>query len=196
MDWAVRHRAGTLVIGDPRGVLDNDAGTVHNKRTRDWAPGQLISVLSDKARAAGIRVLIVNERGTSSTCPNPECARRVPRPAGRNFRCPHCGLDGHRDLAGAANIAARGSGGGNPPPLPDERGTTHRRAGRHLPGVRPERRDPRRRPSPRRPRRRGHLAGSGPPRTPPHGGGGESLAVTARSTSDPCNPAGTHELLH
>ena len=166
VDWAVQQQVGTLVIGDPRGVLDHDAGPVHNKRTRDWSPGQLISVLSDKAEAAGIKVEIVNERGTSSTCP--DCLRRVPKPVGRTFTCPHCGLAGHRDLVGAANIAARGSGGGRPLPLPGERGMTHRRAGRHLPGVHPARRDPRRRPSPRRPRQ-GHLAGTGPPCAPPRG---------------------------
>jgi IS605 OrfB family transposase len=191
--WAVEQKIGTLVIGDPRGVLDHDAGRVHNKRTRDWAPGQLIGILADKAAAAGIRTELVNERGTSSTCPGPECGRRVPKPAGRNFRCPHCGLEGHRDLAGAANIAARGPGGGKPSPLPNERGTTHRRAGRHLPGVRPARRDPRRRP-PSRPAPRRHLAGSGPPRTPPPG---EARDVArgnhARNSPATCNPAGTNE---
>jgi len=191
VDWAVQQRIGTLVIGDPRGVLDRDSGRIHNKRTRDWAPGHLIGILADKAAAAGIRTEIVNERGTSSTCPAPDCGRRVPKPAGRNFKCPHCGLEGHRDLVGAANIAARGSGGGNPPPLPTERDTTHRRAGRHLPGVRPERRDPRRRP-PSRPAPRRHLAGNGPPRTPPNGGTrGVARGNHARSTPGTCNPAGT-----
>jgi transposase len=47
--------------------------------------------------------LLVNERGTSSTCP--DCSRRVPKPAGRNFRCPYCGHQGHRDLVAAANVA-------------------------------------------------------------------------------------------
>ncbi|HEX8007205.1 MAG TPA: transposase, partial [Trebonia sp.] len=79
--WAVEHRVGTLAVGDPRGVLDLKAGRRHNKRTRDWQPGRLISVLSDKAQAAGIRVELVDERGTSSTCP--ACARRVPKPPGR-----------------------------------------------------------------------------------------------------------------
>jgi putative transposase len=161
VSWAVECRAGTLAVGDPRDVLNLNAGRRHNKRIRDWRVGHLIRALRDKAEAAGIMVRLVDERGTSSTCP--ACSRRVPKPAGRNFRCPHCGHEGHRDLVAAANIAAR-NGGGTIPPPPEGAGITHRRAGAHLPGVHPARRDPRRR-SPSRPAPRGHLAGTGPPRT-------------------------------
>jgi putative transposase len=159
--WAVENQVGTLAVGDPRGVLNLKAGRRHNQRTRDWRVGHLIRSLSDRAEAAGIRVELVDERGTSSTCP--ACARRAPKPAGRVFTCPHCGQGGHRDLVAAANIAARAPGGGTIPAIPQGTGITHRRAGAHLPGVHPARRDPRRRPS-SRPARRGHLAGTGPPR--------------------------------
>jgi IS605 OrfB family transposase len=139
--WAVARRIGTLAVGDPRGVLGIDAGRRHNRRTRDWRVGRLISVLRDKAEQAGIIVTLLDERGTSSTCP--ACRARVPKPAGRLFCCPHCGLAGHRDLIAAANIAGR-LPGGITPAIPA--GVTHRRAGNHLPGVSPARRDPRRRP--------------------------------------------------
>ena len=182
ISWAVQQRTGTLVVGDPRGVLDLKAGRRHNQRTRDWRVGHLIGVLRDKAEAAGIRVRLVDERGTSSTCP--ACARRVPKPGGRNFRCPHCGHHGHRDLIAAANIAARSGGG--PIPIPTMGlGITHRRAGKHLPGVNPARRDPRRRP-PSRPLR-GPMAGTGPPRQPP--AAGESLA-TPRGARQPTGTPG------
>jgi IS605 OrfB family transposase len=160
VSWAVERRVGTLAVGDPRGVLNLHAGRRHNQRTRDWRVGHLIRALRDKAEAAGITVKLVDERGTSSTCP--QCARRVPKPAGRNFRCPHCRHEGHRDLVAAANIAAR-NGGGTIPAAPQGPGITHRRAGTHLPGVHPARRDPRRRP-PSRPPAQGPLAGTGPPR--------------------------------
>ena len=140
--WAVAYRIGTLAVGDPRGVLDIDAGRRHNQRTRDWRVGLLISVLRDKAGQAGITLALVDERGTSSTCPG--CRARVPKPAGRVFSCPHCGLCGHRDLIAAANIAGRLPGGITP--AVTAAGVTHRRAGNHLPGVSPARRDPRRRP--------------------------------------------------
>ena len=138
--WAVDRRVGTLAVGDPRGVLNLPAGRRHNQRTRDWRIGHLITVLADKAKAAGISLTLVDERGTSSTCP--ACASRVPKPAGRVLACPACQFTGHRDLVAAASIAAR-LGGGITPAIPA--GVTHRRAGAHLPGVAPSRRDPRRR---------------------------------------------------
>jgi putative transposase len=140
--WAVSHRIGTLAVGDPRGVLDVDAGRRHNRRTREWRVGHLITVLRDKAQLAGITVALADERGTSSTCP--ACRARVPKPRGRVFCCPRCGLSGHRDLIAAANIAGRLPGGITPPVT--AAGVMHRRAGNHLPGVSLARRDPRRRP--------------------------------------------------
>jgi transposase len=139
--WAVAHRAGTLAVGDPRGVLSLKAGRRHNQRTRDWRIGHLITALKDKAGAAGVIMTLVDERGTSSTCP--ACHSRIPKPAGRVLACPACQFTGHRDLSAAASIAARLGGGTTPASLPV--GVTHRRAGAHLPGVAPSRRDPRRR---------------------------------------------------
>jgi transposase len=52
--WAVDRRVGTLAVGDPRGVLKLKAGRRHNQRTRDWRIGHLVTVLADKAEAAGI----------------------------------------------------------------------------------------------------------------------------------------------
>ena len=138
--WAVSERIGTLVVGDPVGVLELKSGKRHNQRLRDWRPGQAKQALADKAGAAGIVVHIVDERGSSSTCPS--CLVRVAKPKGRSFHCPHCGLVGHRDLVGAVNIAARSPGGGGTVSMP---GTImHRRAGQHLPGAGRSRRDPRR----------------------------------------------------
>jgi IS605 OrfB family transposase len=138
--WAVAHQIGTLAVGDPRGVLNLDAGRRHNQRTRDWRIGHLINVLKDKAEAARISLTLVDERGTSTTCP--ACRSRVPKPPGRALACPACQFTGHRDLVAAVNIAAR-AGGGTTPAIPA--GVTHRRVGTHLPGVAPSRRDPRRR---------------------------------------------------
>jgi hypothetical protein len=43
---------------------------VHNRRTRDWRPGQLITVLADKAEAAGITLGLVDEPAEpDGTCP-------------------------------------------------------------------------------------------------------------------------------
>ncbi|MGC5022083.1 zinc ribbon domain-containing protein [Micromonospora sp. DT47] len=131
-----------------------------------------MQVLTDKATLAGIGVRLVDERGTSSTCP--ACYRRVPKPRGRALSCPHCRFSGHRDLVAAAIIATRTPGGGpttgTAAVLPTV--VTHRRAGRHLPGAGRSRRDPRRPPRTAR--------GSVGPRWPAPPPGGESLAHTAR----------------
>jgi IS605 OrfB family transposase len=133
--FAVRRRVGTLVVGDPKGITDRDAGRAHNLRLRQWRRTHLLQALRDKAERAGMAVRLVDERGSSSTCP--VCQHRVPKPAGRRFGCPHCGLHGHRDLVGACNIAAKAGGG--------RTGTAvavlveHRRA-----GIVPARRDRRR----------------------------------------------------
>jgi putative transposase len=183
--WAVARRIGTLAAGDPRGVLGIDAGRRHNRRTRDWRVGRLISMLRDKAEQAGISLILLDERGTSSTCP--ACRARVPKPAGRVFCCPRCGLVGHRDLIAAANIAGRAPGGITPAVTAAD--VTHRRAGAHLPGVSPARRDPRRRPH------HGDARGS-PGRhlpAPPDTTGRGVARPTARTSQD---PRGTYEEVH
>src|SRR5579864_8380170 len=131
--WCVDRHVGTLVVGDPKGICERDCGPVHNKRLRDWSRTHLMACLVDKAELNGIRVLKVNERGSSSTCP--ACGQRTPKPKGRAFACPHCRFSGHRDLVGAHNIAR--AAGGMDQPLPTV--VEHRRAGRV-----PARRDRRR----------------------------------------------------
>jgi hypothetical protein len=76
-------------------------------------------------------------------------------------------------------------------------GITHRRAGAHLPGVHPARRDPRRRP-PSRPATRGTWPA---PARPTHhqqtpATAGESLANTARNTQAHDHPSRTNESVH
>jgi len=133
--FAVQQKVGTLLVGDPKGITEKDAGKVHNLRLRQWRRTHLLQALRDKAEQAGIGVRLVDERGTSSTCP--ACRRRVAKPTGRHFGCPYCGLQGHRDLVGAANIAARAGGGSTSMGVPVL--VEHRRAGRV-----PARRDRRR----------------------------------------------------
>jgi putative transposase len=90
--FSLQHQIGTLVVGDPTGITDRDAGRAQNWRLRQWRRTHLLQALLDKAEQAGIQVRLVDERGSSSTCP--ACQRRIPKPTGRRFRCPHCGLQG------------------------------------------------------------------------------------------------------
>ncbi len=171
--WAVARQIGTLVIGDPRGIRWQKAGRRQNWRVNNaWRRVHLTTALADKATRAGMTVVRIDERGTSSSCPR--CRSRRVKPKGRVFTCPACGLLAHRDLVGAANIAVRG--GGILDDIPDESSTTHRRAG-HPPTRRDRRRhrwDTRRvasrsRPTPGRPTEN-PLAGSRSkePRTEPN----------------------------
>jgi hypothetical protein len=159
-------------------------GAAAQQRTRDWRIGHLLACLQDKAARAGITAVLVDERGTSSTCPS--CTRRVPKPSGRTFSCPCCGFTGHRDLVGGANIATRTPGGG-----PIQPGNsfpvriTHRRAGNHLPGASPARRDP---------RRRSHDGGTrgspGRPRPAPLGSGDVARPPPPAGREDHLTPPG------
>jgi IS605 OrfB family transposase len=157
--FAVQHQVGTLVVGDPTGITAQNAGRVQNWRRRQWRRSHLLQALRDNAEQAGMVVRLVDERGTSSTCP--ACRRRVPKPSGRRFRCPYCGLEGHRDLVGAHNIAAKAGGGPTSVGVPAL--VEHRRA-----GIVPARRDRRRHLHDRR--RRSCLASGHPPDDPVSGG--------------------------
>ena len=101
--------------------------------------------------------------------------------------CPACQFTGHRDLTAAANIAAR-AGGGITLAIPA--GVTHRRAGAHLPGVAPSRRDPRRRAHHRG--ARGSPGRHRPARASPTWLARESLATPARSLNTAWNYRQVH----
>jgi transposase len=159
---AIEHRVGTLAVGDPTGITCSDAGRRQNLRLRQWRRTHLMRALADKAETAGIQVKRIDERATSSTCP--ECTQRTPKPKGREFSCPHCGHTGHRDLVAARNIAGRSGGTTSSPLL-----VMHRRAG--SPPARRDRRrhlmDQRRsRPAPGRPRPRGSRSQANRPEHP------------------------------
>ena len=101
--WAVARRIGTLVVGDPRGVLDLAAGRRHDRRTRDWRVGHLISVLRDKAQQAG---------------PGPQAARPgVLLPGLRAFGPPRPDRGGqHRRAPARRDHAGRHRGRRHAPP--------------------------------------------------------------------------------
>jgi IS605 OrfB family transposase len=181
--WAVDRRIGTLTVGDPRGVLNLPAGRRHNLRLRQWQIGRTLRILQDKAALAGIRVCLVDERGTSSTCPN--CQQKISKPRGRVMTCPHCRFAGHRDLAAAFTIATRTPGGATTTPPTMGGVATHRRAGRHLPGVRAARRDPRRRPPPAAAGSLGRRRPAPPPLV-----GSRSPTSCERGSTTPPNPTG------
>ena len=102
VDEAVARQASTIVYGDIRDLADGvDCGKAHNQRTSQWNHGKVRAFVEYKAQAEGIAVVLQDEHDTSKTCPN--CGNRH-KPRGRNYRCPVCKFQSHRDVVGQINI--------------------------------------------------------------------------------------------
>ncbi len=104
VDRCVEHNVGTLVVGDPSGVDEDDWGRHGNKRLDNWAYKRLMNLLDYKARERGIEVEMPDERGTSSACSvcgHEDDDSRVERGL---WKCDRCGVVAHGDVNGADNI--------------------------------------------------------------------------------------------
>lgn len=97
-----------------------------------------VTTLKLKAAKAGVRVVEVDPRGTSQTCP--ECGAVVKKVLAERTHDCDCGYTAHRDHAAARVILARGTNGGgqspvrhNVGPLPPEKSSGKvKRAGRTI----------------------------------------------------------------
>jgi putative transposase len=92
--------ASRVVISDPTGVREEDAGAVHSRRTHQWLVVHTTRALCYRLEEVGIAAELTDERGTSSHCP--DCGA-VARKRGRVLVCtdPACLTVHHRDVAGA-----------------------------------------------------------------------------------------------
>lgn len=98
-------RVDTIVVGDVRGIRERiDYGKKANQKLHQWCYSKFASMIEYKAQLRGMTVKRVGEAYTSQTCP--ECQHRK-KPNGREYHCPECGFEGHRDVVGAANIRRR-----------------------------------------------------------------------------------------
>ena len=94
-----------IVIGDLSGIRDGmQYGKKMNQRLHQWAFKKLLDKIKYKAERYGIAVTVVDEAYTSQTCPS--CGHRH-KPKNRGKKCPACGMQYHRDAAGALNIRAK-----------------------------------------------------------------------------------------
>jgi len=75
-----------------------------------WSFNQLRLFVAYKASLAGVRVVYVDPRNTSRTCPACGLVDKRNRPTQASFVCVECGLAGHADTIAALNIRARGRG--------------------------------------------------------------------------------------
>ena len=99
---AVEREASTIVMGDIKDIADEVAlGKKTNQKISGWNHGQIRKFVEYKAQTEGIIVVLQDERYTSQTCP---CCGNRHKPRGRNYRCPSCGFQSHRDVIGQVNI--------------------------------------------------------------------------------------------
>jgi transposase len=76
-----------------------------NRMVSSWSFRQLRDFIQYKAQRAGVRILYVNPKRTSRTCPHCGHATRSNRPTQSDFRCVSCGYRGNADVVAAINIA-------------------------------------------------------------------------------------------
>lgn len=99
---AVERNASTIVMGDIRDIADGvEMGKRNNQKISGWNHGTIRKHVEYKAEEYGIFVVLQDEHYTSQTCPN--CGARH-KPRGRNYRCPSCRFQSHRDVVGQVNI--------------------------------------------------------------------------------------------
>jgi putative transposase len=80
------------------------------KSVNDAGWGQFVTILSNKAENAGLKVVAVNPNGTSQECSN--CGHKVKKPLSQRIHnCPVCYTSLCRDLNAAINIKNRGTHG-------------------------------------------------------------------------------------
>ena len=102
----------SLVLEDLRHIEKTKGLWKWSRRLNNWFHGKIYDVVSYKSKLLGIRVKLVNPRGTSSYCPR--CGKKgqkirdseskIITTLGRYFYCPHCTFIGDRDYVGALNI--------------------------------------------------------------------------------------------
>ncbi len=91
-----------VVIGDVRDIRQSiDYGKKANQKLHQWAHGTIRRMLSYKVEREGMQVVLQHEAYTSQICP--ACGAKH-KPNGRNYKCPKCRFEYHRDGVGSFNI--------------------------------------------------------------------------------------------
>ena len=91
-------------------LLKNFSATV-TKEQRDrfgkWAFAELTSFIIYKAQGKGVRVMLVDPRNTSRTCPQCGHCSKKNRKSQSEFVCKSCSYANHADIVGAINVRNR-----------------------------------------------------------------------------------------
>ena len=98
----IKKKVSTIVIGDIKGIRENiNFGIETNQKLHQWVFKKITNMIEYKAESVGIGVDYKEESYTSQTCPR--CGKKH-KPSNRNFNCPNCTFEYHRDSVGAINI--------------------------------------------------------------------------------------------
>jgi IS605 OrfB family transposase len=104
--------------GTGRGIAVEDLTGIRERATvrrsqramhSGWAFFQLRSFLAYKAVLAGVKLVVVDPRNTSRTCPACGYIDKANRKSQSEFACKSCDFVDHADHVGAVNIARRAS---------------------------------------------------------------------------------------
>lgn len=103
-----RDNVSVVVFGDTTNIRQSvNYGKFSNQKIHQWAFDRIRNQVQYKLAEYGMNFILQDERDTSHTCP--ACGKRV-NPNGRNFRCPFCGFQAHRDIVGGINILSKYQG--------------------------------------------------------------------------------------
>jgi putative transposase len=91
-----------IALGDLKGIRKNGKGRKLNRILSNWAYYKLTKYIEYKAKWEGIKVIKIDEKGTSHTCP--KCKSEGKRPYQGLFICKSCGYQANADFVGAQNI--------------------------------------------------------------------------------------------
>lgn len=111
VDLAARYPNPVIALESLNGIRDRVRGSKRfNRMMASWSFRQLADFIEYKAAKAGVRVVYVDPRRTSRTCPRCGHATRANRPAQSRFRCVACGYQANADVVAAINIASVAAG--------------------------------------------------------------------------------------
>jgi putative transposase len=98
-----------MALEDLKGIRSRVRARQPQRATlSSWSFAQLRAFIEYKAKLAGVRVIFVNPRNTSRTCPDCGHCEKANRSSQSHFLCKACGLAGLPDLFAALNLRDRG----------------------------------------------------------------------------------------
>jgi len=116
VNHVISKRLVTKALDTSRGIALEDLTGIRERTTvkraqrrthHSWAFYQLRTFIQYKAQLRGVRVLLVDPRNTSRTCPVCGCIDKANRRTQSQFLCISCGFAGPADHIAARNIAFR-----------------------------------------------------------------------------------------